>query len=142
MIRLVIIDEVLLPVVREAEPEQAEHVGDDHSENRHLEDLHDGQDSTIIGNLVITVLVAVAGLHTVENLLLWNKIVCSNSGDSEHFENEQVALQLLFLFSIIRQNEPPGPKCQYMQEEAVVENVSFRDQFETINDIVVLRIAV
>ena len=129
MIRLVIIDEVLLPVVREAEPEEAEHVGDDHCEDRHLEDLHDGQDSTIIGNLVITMLVAVAGLHTVENLLLWNKIVCSNSGDSEHFENEQVALQLLFLFSIIRQNEPPGPECQHMQEEAVVENVSFCDQF-------------
>ena len=42
MIRLVIIDEVLLPVVREAEPEEAEHVGDNHCENRHLEDLHDG----------------------------------------------------------------------------------------------------
>ena len=114
MIRLVVIDEVLLPVVREAEPEEAEHVGDDHCENRHLEDLHDGQDSTIIGNLVITVLVPVAGLHTVENLLLWNKIVRSNSGDSEHFENQQVALQLLFLLSIIRQDEPPGPECQYM----------------------------
>ena len=107
MIRLVIIDEVLLPVVREAEPEEAEHVGDDHCENRHLEDLHDGQDSTIIGNLVITMLVAVTGLHLVQDLLLWNKIVCSNSGDSDHFEYEQVALQLLFLFSIVRQKDPP-----------------------------------
>ena len=86
MIRLIVIDEVLLPVVREAEPEETEHVGDDHCENRHLEDLHDGQNSTIIGNLVITMLITVAGLHFVENLLLWNKIVCSNSGDSKHFE--------------------------------------------------------
>ena len=142
MIRLIVIDEVLLPVVREAEPEETEHVGDDHCENRHLEDLHDGQDSTIISNLVITMLVTVTGLHAVENLLLWNKIVCSNSGDSEHFENEQVALQLLFLFSIIRQNEPPWPECQYMEEKAVVEDVSFGDQFETINNIIVLGIAV
>ena len=88
MVHLVIIDEVLLPVVREAEPEETEHVGDDHSEDCHLEYLHDGQNSTIIGNLVITMLVSVTGLHAIENLLLRNKIVCSNSGDTEHFEYE------------------------------------------------------
>ena len=88
MVHLVIIDEVLLPVVREAEPEETEHVGDDHSEDRHFEDLHNGQNSTIIGNLVITMLVSVTGLHAIENLLLRNKIVCSNSGDTEHFEYE------------------------------------------------------
>ena len=142
MIRLIVIDEVLLPVVREAEPEETEHVGDDHCENRHFEDLHDGQDSTIIGNLVITMLVAVTGLHTVENLLLRNKIVCSNPGDTEHFEYEQVALQLLFLFSIVRQKDPPWHEGQYMEEEAVVEDVSFGDQFETVNNIIVLGIAV
>ena len=86
MVRLVIIDEVLLPVVREAEPEEAEHVGDDHRENRHLEDLHYGQNSAIIGNLVITMLVTVAGLHAIENLLLGNEIVGANSGDTQHFE--------------------------------------------------------
>ena len=142
MIRLIVIDEVLLPVVREAEPEETEHVGDDHCENRHLEDLHDGQNSTIICNLVISMLVTVAGLHAVENLLLRNKIVCTNSWDSEHFEYKQVALQLLLLFSIVRQYEPPWPECQYMEEKAVVEDVSFGDQFETVNNIVVLRIAV
>ena len=142
MIHLVVIDEVLLPVVREAEPEETEHVGDDHCENRHFEDLHDGQDSTIIGNLVITMLVAVTGLHLVQDLLLWNKIVRSNSGDSDHFEYEQVALQLLFLFSIVRQKDPPWHEGQYMEEEAVVEDVSFGDQFETVNNIIVLGIAV
>ena len=87
-------------------------------------------------------LVTVAGLHAVENLLLRNKIVCTNSGDSEHFEYKQVALQLLLLFSIIRQYEPPWPECQYMEEKAVVEDVSFGNQFETVNNIVVLWIAV
>ena len=87
-------------------------------------------------------LVAVTGLHLVQDLLLWNKIVCSNSGDSDHFEYEQVALQLLFLFSIVRQKDPPWHEGQYMEEEAVVEDVSFGDQFETINNIIVLGIAV
>ena len=142
MVHLVVIDEVLLPVVREAEPEEAEHVSDDHRQNCHLEDLHDGQNSTIIGNLIITMLITVAGLHAVENLLLRNKIVCSNSGDSQHFEYEQVALQLLLLFSFVWQNEPPGEECQYVEEKAIMEDVSFGDQLETVNDIVVLRIAV
>ena len=57
MVHLVVIDEVLLPVVREAEPEEAEHVSDDHRQNCHLEDLPDGQNSTIIGNLIITMLI-------------------------------------------------------------------------------------
>ena len=49
---------------------------------------------------------------------------------------------MLLFFSFGWQNEPPRPECQYVEEKAIVEDVSFGDQFETVNYIVMLRIAV
>ena len=70
---LIIVEQFALPAIRKAVPEQTKHVGDDHSQQGHLNNVHDRQNRAIIGNLVITVLVAVAALEEVEHLLLGNK---------------------------------------------------------------------
>jgi len=78
VVGLVIVNKVRLPVVRQAVPEEAEHVRDYQREQCHLEDVHHGQDRPIIRNLVISMLVvSVAPLHPVEQCVFWDEIARS-----------------------------------------------------------------
>ena len=74
MVYLVILNKLILPVVGQAVPEEAEHVCDYDREQGHLKDVHHGQNRPIICNLVISVLVPVALLHPVKKQVLWDKV--------------------------------------------------------------------
>ena len=72
VVKLIVVEELVLPVVGETIPEKTEHVSYDNGEQSHLEDMNNSQYISIIGNLVISVNTAIAFLHLVEQLLFWD----------------------------------------------------------------------
>jgi len=96
---LIIFIELALPAIGEAVPEETKHVGNDQGQNSHLDNAHNGQNSAIVGNLVITVRVVVAALEKVEHLLLRNELLGAQTRDSEHLEKKQITLMLIILSS-------------------------------------------
>ena len=62
---LVIINEHSLPASRQSVPEQTQHVRDDHSQQSHLDYIHDGRDGSVVGDLVVSVPVLVERLEEV-----------------------------------------------------------------------------
>ena len=135
---LVIVKQLPLPAVGKAVPEQAEHVSDNDSQERHLDDVHDGQNGAIIGNLVVTVLVAVAALEEVKHLLLRDEARGAKTRDSEHFEKQKVPLRLHLLLGVAGQDHEPGEDCQEVNDEAAVEHVARGNQLDAIDGVVVL----
>ena len=141
MIDLVVLNKLGLPVIGESIPEQAEHVGDNNSEKRHLENIDDRQDRPIVRNLVISVLVSVAFLHPVQEGLLRDEVARTQPGNPQHLEEQQVAQYLLFILGLIRQEEYPGDGGERVEQETAIDNVASGDFFQTGDHIVVFRIA-
>lgn len=140
MIDLVVINKFGLPVIGESIPEQAEHIGDNNCEKRHLENVDDRQDRPIVRNLVISVLVSVAFLHPVQEGLLRDEVARAQPGNPKHLEEQQVAQYLLFFLGIIRKEEYPGDGSERVEQEAAIDNVASGDFFQTSDHIVVFRI--
>ena len=74
VLALFVIDEVHLPLVREAIPEQTKHVGDNDSQEGHFDNIEDDSDIAVVSNLVISMRVVVAFLNLIKKAVLWDEV--------------------------------------------------------------------
>lgn len=143
MVELVVVNDIGLPSGREPIPEKTQNVRDDDGQQCHLEDLHDSADFAVVGDFVISVGVAVAPLlEEVKDLLLRDEVAGTQAGDSEHFEEQKVAKDLLFSISLTGQNKEPRDIGQGMENEAAIQNVPRGNKLQTVDRVVVLRVTV
>lgn len=84
----------------------------------------------------------VALLEVVKHRVLRDDVWCADSCDSQQFEKQEITKALFIIFSVVREPELPWDDSQGVEDETAVENVALSNQFEFIDDFVVLRVTV